>query len=418
MANSSINGWSPKQSAKKNLQGEPTLATRKVAEQEITNQGLLTEQFTLLNALSSSQHLEYEKISDTQDPFKLRLKIEVADQAVIAFTPYFTIPDSYLAWLEKQDLSASLMTFISLGFSLLMTIAAVIYMIIHYKTMRFSRGWLLTLIFIIIYTLNNLNMSPGFQAMTGGSSLTQTSLFELLFIHILTLLLGLSVYVSFAAGSLMWERSGWQPWPQWKEAHFGQEVFYGMGRGYLLCLFMLGVQQVLFYVAETRFDVWAINDPSDSPLNMLKPGLYPTLAWVAAISEEATFRLFGIILFKKLFKSNFLAILLPSIIWAASHTQYPIYPVYTRLIEVTIIGIIFGYAFLKYGFITALFAHASMDSILMGLSLLSLNDAGQALLGLGYILLPLLVGCFIAWLHGKRRRPLTPWEPPPRLAAR
>jgi hypothetical protein len=137
---------------------------------------------------------------------------------------------------------------------------------------------------------------------------------------------------------------------------------------------------------------------------MLQPGLFPLLAWVAAISEEATFRLFGIILFKKLVRSNFLAVLLPSIIWAASHTQYPVYPVYTRLIEVTIIGIIFGYAFLKFGLITAIFAHACMDSILMGLSLFSLNNVGLAMLGGLYISLPAIIGFLFAWLHKRNRQ--------------
>ena len=188
-----------------------------------------------------------------------------------------------------------------------------------------------------------------------------------------------------------------------------------MGRGYLLALFILGVQQVLFYTGEVNFDVWAVNDPSDSVLNMLEPRLFPLMAWVAAISEEATFRLLGIILFKKLFRSNFIAIVFPSVIWAASHTQYPIYPVYTRLIEVTIIGIILGYVFLKYGFITAIFAHACMDSILMGMSLFSLGHVSDVLAGIFYILLPgfdRLAASLAAW---KKARPPIPGEPPPRL---
>jgi general stress protein CsbA len=188
-----------------------------------------------------------------------------------------------------------------------------------------------------------------------------------------------------------------------------------MGRGYLIALFILGIQQVLFYTGEVKFDVWSVNDPADSVLNMLKPQLFPLMAWVAAISEEATFRFLGIILFKKLFRNNFIAILLPSVIWAASHTQYPIYPVYTRLIEVTIIGIILGYVFLKYGFITAIFVHACMDSILMGLSLFSLGHISDILAGILYLALPGLVGLGLAWLHEKRRKPPIPGEPPPRL---
>jgi hypothetical protein len=74
-------------------------------------------------------------------------------------------------------------------------------------------------------------------------------------------------------------------------------------------------------------------------------------------------------------------------------------------VEVTVLGIIFGYAFLRYGFMTAVFAHASMDSILMGLDLVSMNDTGEMLLGYFYMLLPGLIGLVLALLHRTIRRP-------------
>jgi hypothetical protein len=134
------------------------------------------------------------------------------------------------------------------------------------------------------------------------------------------------------------------------------------------------------------------------------PAVFPLLAWSAAISEEAVYRLFGIAFFLKLVRNRFAAVLLPSIVWALSHTQYPIYPVYTRLVEVTIIGLIFGFAFLKYGFMTVLFAHATMDSILMGLSLIDMGDLLHSLTGTFYLIVPALIGWFLGWLHGKRKR--------------
>jgi hypothetical protein len=75
--------------------------------------------------------------------------------------------------------------------------------------------------------------------------------------------------------------------------------------------------------------------------------------------------------------------------------------VYTRLVEVTLLGLIFGYAFLKYGFLTVLFTHASMDSVLMGIDLFSLHRPADALLGTVYMASPLLVGLVLAWLHGR-----------------
>lgn len=395
-----------------------------LAKQEMRAQGLDPDDMKLIEKEEAASEqapglvLYYEKQSQPMGEAKLQVRAQFDDANLVGYTVLFSLPASHLAWLDQQDRSASKMTWISMGFSLIMTIAAIVFAILYRKQMRFSNGLLLTAIFLAIYITNNFNMYPAFRSMSIGAVNAEfATMAAIIFMNVLTLALGISLYLSLVAGNGMWNRLGQPKWPAWKEDKFGAEVFHGMGRGYLLALFILGVQQVLFYTGDVKFDVWAVNDPTDSVLNMVEPRLFPLMAWVAAISEEATYRLLGIILFKKLFRNNFIAILIPSVIWAASHTQYPIYPVYTRLIEVTIIGIILGYVFLKYGFLTAVFAHACMDSILMGLSLFSLGRVSDVIAGIFYLLLPALVGYFLAWLHGKRRGPLIPGGPPPRLEA-
>ncbi|MEW9700733.1 CPBP family intramembrane glutamic endopeptidase [Paenibacillus sp. SI8] len=416
--NASITGWTEIAAAGSAMSKQKADI---LAKQEMRSQGLNPDDFTAIEKpvgeVEKGTTLFYEKQTEPIGEAKLRLRMDFDDNALIGYTTLFSVPDSHQAWLDQQDRSASIMTWVSMGFTLLMSIAAVVYAIKYRKQINFRRGLLLTLIFITIYVINNINMYPAFKAMAGTANSGIATLAATLFMNVVTMLLGVSLYLALTAGNGLWEALGTRPWPSWRERRFGKEVFHGMGRGYLLALFILGIQQVLFYTGEVSFDVWAVNDPSDSVLNMLEPRLFPLMAWVAAISEEATYRLLGIMIFKKLFRSNFIAILVPSIIWAASHTQYPIYPVYTRLVEVTIIGIILGYVFLKYGFMTAVFAHACMDSILMGMSLFSLGHTSDVLAGIFYILLPALIGWVLAWLHGKRRDPLTPGEPPPRLEA-
>ncbi|MFC5447564.1 CPBP family intramembrane glutamic endopeptidase [Paenibacillus aestuarii] len=393
-----------------------------MAKEELRKQGWNPDDFVQVNKPNTSRDqrmtLVYEKQggADAIGEARLQLQMNFDNQSIIGYNSLFSLPASYQAWLDQQDHSASVMTWVSMGFTLLMSLAAVLYIIKHRKRVDFRRGLLLTVIFVVIYIINNINMYPAYKSMAGASNEGLAMLLAALFMNAVTMLLGVALYLALAAGNAWWEQSGWRPWPSWRERRFGEEVWRGMGRGYLLALFILGVQQVLFYWGEKQFDVWSVNDPSDSVLNMLEPRLFPLMAWVAAISEEATFRLLGIVLFKRIFRNNFIAVLIPSIIWAASHTQYPIYPVYTRLVEVTVIGLILGYVFLKYGFITAMFAHACMDSILMGMSLFSIGYVSDAIAGAFYILLPALIALLISWMH-KRRGPLTPGEPPPRLEA-
>lgn len=420
--NSNIIGWHENLAITNTRQSSPISKTKAdtLAKLELRQMGFDPEDFSPLDVTSNDSAedqttLHYEKRTNPIGEAKLHVQVNFDQANLTGYNVSFQLPASHLDWLKEQDDSASLMTWISMGFTLLMTLAAIVFAIIYRKHMKFSRGLLLTTIFLVIYIMNNVNMYPAFRVMSGDTNSDLAIGFTIVFMSAVTVLLGISLYLSLVAGVGLWNSIGQRKWPAWKDDMFGREVCDGMGRGYLLALFILGVQQVLFYAGEVKFDVWSVNDPTDSVLNMLEPRLFPLMAWVAAISEEATFRLLGIILFKKLFRNNFIAILLPSVIWAASHTQYPIYPVYTRLIEVTIIGIILGYVFLKYGFITAIFAHASMDSILMGLSLFSLGHVGDVLAGILYLALPGIVGLGVAWLHGKRRKPPILGEPPPHL---
>ncbi|MBD0383415.1 CPBP family intramembrane glutamic endopeptidase [Paenibacillus sedimenti] len=416
--NARIIGWSEDATVQSSISKQKADI---MAKEEIRKQGLNPDDFIAIEKPAAEEEngttLFYEKQSESLGEAKLQLRMDFDDKTIIGYNVIFSLPESYQAWLDQQDSSASIMTWVSMGFTLLMSLAAIIYILILRKKIDFRRGLLLTVIFITIYIINNINMYPAFKAMAATANEGTATLIASLFMNLVTMLLGISLYLSLAAGNGLWESIGLRLWPSWKERHFGSEVYHGMGRGYLLALFILGVQQVLFYTGEVNFDVWAVSDPSNSVLNMLEPRLFPLMAWVAAISEEATYRLLGIMLFKKLFRSNIIAIIVPSVIWAASHTQYPIYPVYTRLIEVTIIGLILGYVFLKFGFITAVFAHACMDSILMGMSLFSLGQWSDVLAGIFYILLPALIAIMLAWLHEKRRGPLIPGEPPPRLEA-
>jgi hypothetical protein len=172
-----------------------------------------------------------------------------------------------------------------------------------------------------------------------------------------------------------------------------------MGRGYLISFILLGAQGIMYWIAEHQLGVWAINDPTMSMYNLLYPALFPLVAWVAAISEEAIYRVFGTALFKKIFRSTIVAVLLSNMIWALAHIGYPIFPAYTRFFEITILGFLFSWAYLRYGFITVVFAHAIFDSILMALGLMSMGGAGNALLSVFYIALPALIAYAIYWIH-------------------
>lgn len=343
-----------------------------------------------------------ERIGETP----LELHMNVTGSRVTAFEPVFPVPGAYIAWQRAQDRLSALMTRISMVSSLVITLTALILVVRRRHEIRYARGALLTFFFLAIYIANNFNMIPAFRTMHGSGPSEPGALFTLWFTNIFVGLMALSTYLALSAGRQLWLDRGWNPWPVWRNSVFGGEVWKAAVRGYLLCLFILGLQQTMFFVGAEVIGVWTVSDPTDSVYNMTYPGIFPLMAWAASISEEAVYRLLSIALMLKLTRSRFLAVLLPSVVWAMSHTQYPIYPVYTRLVEVTVIGLIFGYVFLKYGFLTALFTHASMNSVLMGLSIMFIGEPGQVAVGAAYLAAPAAVGWVLSRLHARfNRRP-------------
>ncbi|MFK7694552.1 CPBP family intramembrane glutamic endopeptidase [Paenibacillus sp. HJGM_3] len=381
---------------------------QRIAETYLRQNALLPQSYTVRGPDSKHPYryvftIPGERIGDAV----LEREVEVRGLEVTAYHAGFQAPDAYKAWLDRQESASGGMSRWNLILTAIMALGAIYYAIRLRKVTAFRRGVLLALVFVGLYALNNWNQLPAMQALgfsespdpfSGHATAIALSIISTLF----AAALGLVTYLSLTAGTTMWRVYDGAAWPRWGETEFGRETLRSMGRGYGLALFMLGLQGVMLWIAQAGFGMWSVNDPSSSYYNLLHPGLFPLMAWAAAISEEAIYRLFGVAFFHRLIRHKFIAVLAPSLIWAFNHTLYPIYPVYTRLIEVTLLGLLFGYAMLKYGFLTALFAHAVIDSTLMALPLIGGSDAGLALAGIVYLASPALVAGAIWWWHRRR----------------
>jgi hypothetical protein len=85
------------------------------------------------------------------------------------------------------------------------------------------------------------------------------------------------------------------------------------------------------------------------------------LGVTASLNEEVFFRLFGIAWAKRHLKNIIGCVVLSSLAWGFGHTQYPVFPVWFRGIEVSIVGLVFGFIFIKYGLIPVIVAHYLFD---------------------------------------------------------
>lgn len=322
---------------------------------------------------------------------------------ILTYKPAFKVPASYIEQVAKQDKQANAMSlygyFVMTG---LLFILSIVYAVLYRQHSSFKRGLIMTIVFAVFYIASNYNMADGVMASMGenpDAALNVT--FGLIITSLLSLIMAASVYFALIAGDGLWRQMGFKLWPRFKEQNFGDTVWRSMKQGYLLALMLLGIQTLILLVLQYVLGVWTTSDVSQSPYNMNFPWLFPVIAWCAAISEEAVYRLFGIGLLRKWFKNTFIASLIPTVIWAMGHVAYPLYPSTTRLIELTIIGLIFSYILIRFGFITAVFTHAIFNTVMMCVMLVFLGSAVNIAAALFYIVLPVIIAWILRYLHNR-----------------
>lgn len=398
--------------------GRADTAAFQAAERAVVQAGYKLDDFTYSkDAVDDLGRYVFTSKSLKMGEAPLTLSVPVNGNEAVGLLPRFKVPESFSSWIDSQDRGAVRMSSLALLFSAVFAISAIVYTIRYRKQISFSRGVLFTLVTLAVSIFSTLNTLPILAAQKGADP--NDGIYSTVY---LVLMIGynvfsaVSLYFSLLSGNEIWRRKGRRLWPRFRDADFGRHVYDSMGRGYLLCIFIIGVQQALLFFAMRAFDSFAISDPTQSEYNMLWPWLLPSLAWMAGISEEATYRLLGGGLFKKLLRFDFLAILIPGIAWALGHTGYAFYPNYTRLFEVTLLALIFGYMMLRYGLYTAIFAHVTMDSLLMSLSfMVGKNSGTYNMLAVFYILLPAIVATVIYLFHRLLRGNPGPTSPvPPR----
>ncbi|MDD5195898.1 MAG: type II CAAX endopeptidase family protein [Candidatus Omnitrophica bacterium] len=141
---------------------------------------------------------------------------------------------------------------------------------------------------------------------------------------------------------------------------------YTIGYSFAFC--MMGYE-VLFYFLGTQWKhVWIpLSFSYSGMLSSKMPFLEPlTVGTSAALLEEFLFRLYMIALFTKLFKRPWLSVVLQAVLWAFAHSNYAIYPNFTRGIELTIVGIALGMIYLKCGIETTVIAHYVYNAVTAG----------------------------------------------------
>ncbi|WP_171056356.1 CPBP family intramembrane glutamic endopeptidase [Paenibacillus sinopodophylli] len=325
---------------------------------------------------------------------------------IVKYKPAFIAPSDYIQYVKKQDKLAGFLTGFGYMFmSFVLFVLAIIYAVLYRKFTSFKFGIILTIVYFITYIIMNLNILDGIRASLGETELAgQTVIFTAVFTLLLTIPMAGSIYISMIAGDGLWKAQGRALWPRFGQKGYGDHVWRSVGLAYLFAIILFATQSVIFIGLKLTIGTWDTTDATQSPYNMGVLWLMPVLAWAAAISEEAVFRFFGIGLFRRWFKNTFAAALLPTLFWALGHVMYPFYPSTTRLIELMIIGLMFSFIFVRYGFITAMFTHAIFNSVAVGLSLLTIGTAPNIISAIFFTVLPVIIAFVLKYFSSKKEK--------------
>jgi membrane protease YdiL (CAAX protease family) len=200
--------------------------------------------------------------------------------------------------------------------------------------------------------------------------------------------------------------------------------------GYGLAGVLLGYVTLFYIIGSRYFGVWAPADVIDysNAFSTSMPWIYALVAGLSAAAlEEFFFRLLAISLLLRWFGKRWLAVLLPAVVWALLHANYPVEPIYTRGVELTIAGVVFGLVFLRFGIWSTIAAHYAVNVFLVGYPMMRSSSPYFHVSGMvvvGVLLLPVLMA-LTGLLRGRhapaeddlvQQEPADPVPPDPMLA--
>lgn len=282
------------------------------------------------------------------------------------------VPEKFERYIENQFiLSEYLYNFYSLLFIIFLMFSIVIIIKRRYDVIpRMVKKWfyLLAIFFALLNIAEFFNAMQEFT-MDYTTSTHLSSFFGLYFtkniLSIAFLIVGF-IIPALAGESLFNEvfpsRRNGSFLHYIKSSFFNRNISQKIMFGYIVAIITLGLQAVIFFCGQKYIGVWRdwtkLTQFSSAYIPLLSAF---TLSVCASFNEEITFRLFGISLVTKYLRSTLLAVVATSFLWGLGHTGYAIFPVWFRIIEITFIGIFFGFIFLRYGIIPLIVGHFLFD---------------------------------------------------------
>ena len=304
---------------------------------------------------------------------KLIISAKIAGQEILSFAKNaFLVPDQFNRYLARIQDTGKILSQGAYILTLALFTSAVFFMIVRrnhlatHMTKRFYIGLMSFSFILSLLAVFNQWQSVLFEYGTTGDfrvylgQLTLQTLITALFISVAVIMPGLAgealhcqVFREKKEGSFLYYL---------RSTFFSREAARAILLGYGVWIIMLGIQSVIIGLGQRYAGVWV----EHAWMNNLSTAYLPflaafTLGFKASFTEELMFRLFAISFGKKVLGNTLAAVVISSLMWGFSHSNYPVFPMWFRGIEVTCLGLFLSWVYLRFGIIPAIVGHYLFD---------------------------------------------------------
>src|SRR5579859_6897325 len=301
----------------------------------------------------------------------LRIEVQVNGDQVAGYREFVKIPDQWsrdYAKLRSRNDSAQI---VDQFFMILLGVAMLIMLLMRVRDrdvpVRMALGFALVgTVLFFLGQINNFSLEEfGYQTTSPYSSFLAGYIAQSVFSA-----LGVGAFVFFLVASAepvyreafpeLQSLRRTFTWNGLRSRSFFIANVVGVG-----LTFFFFAYQTIFYLIANKLGAWAPSEVNYSDL------LNTRFHWVwvlfigflLAVFEEMMFRAFAIPYLRRIVRSLPLAVIFAAFIWGFGHAAYPNQPFFIRGLEVGLGGIVMGIMMLRFGIVTTMIWHYSVDAL-------------------------------------------------------
>lgn len=380
---------------------------------EIEERSVASETFA---ARTDHQFVFEREISELPELME-RIRVEVAGDRVVSARRALVVPASAAREARKSEAPGVALETVGFGLLAVAALGAFFVFLRHLRdgTVRLGRSMIWPAVVLVCLTAATvLDSSRLFRAWDPLWPRGVSGFRYLVFDGIEQIWILLVLLAVVAAGDAL-DRSirggrGASLWSLARGRLLDPAVGLASARGFLIGLTCGGAMAIAVLVLERGVGATTALQPRGFffyPLNSDSPALTCLLFfWGVALAEELGYRFFGGTWLLGLTRRRWVAIVVPALVYGLTHTRLdflpPAEPFWGRALVLTLVGCVWGWAFLRFDALTVVLSHFTADLFIFNWPQLASGQTTQVAVAVATICVPLLPA--LLWPLQRRTR--------------